>query len=613
MENTPKSSRQSTLVGQRDIREVMNNIRSNRQHILPRSKESVTNSVSSERCTSKATTPSASAVTVESFPVLANSYARELFFRHTNITQVVAQIHPEFSGTAIQMYAAQIYEDFVTKPRNPKVRKYIEAIRFDTRYAQGMFRIALKVPITSAQEQAVYQQKLAEAGLKKIYFVDMTRDNLALDHKEKVVSVLKERFGENWPVKLGKLPTYLSASQRLHEAAERRFRYRLKHHSSLKGSQLLRVPDVIEQLTRESRIPSEQRTNLIWPTLRFDSDYLNKKYSTGDYCKFQNALDMEPENLIEYRPQRTTALEQEENEGNIEDNNPSRISSIGHNNNNNGPVMVEPSPKPTPVQRALHSHRTATPMHKPMSRNGPCPIRAGRISYESDTSLDSEPSENGSVTNHNIQSIATDLNQDSPLPDSDIFTPFVTSTQNQSQAVQNSLPVNVAEVTSSTRDPLQLTGAISTLSPFHARIASLTPTTTVLPFAETIRQDIHTDMQLQPSSCIPPYQAQKPPTPSKSTPTISVVSLSSICVKQQPSERSSQSDLSGYEGYVEILPNSPEVIIIDSNSSSIDFNTSRDRINDRTCEIPSRDANQMTTDQNGELYLSCAEGSMDCM
>ncbi|XP_052890459.1 uncharacterized protein LOC128298725 [Anopheles moucheti] len=228
--------------------------------------------------------------------MVTNSYARELFFLHTNIMVVLEQMLPQYSETVAQNYAAQIYEDFVTKPRNPRIRKYIEAIRFDTRYAQGMFRLALKVPITSEQELRLYQHKLADGGIKQMFFVDMTRHNLVHEHKEKVVTVLKERFGNNWTRKLGKLPTYISRCQRVHEDADRRFLYRLKHHSSQKGGWLLRVPDVLEQLTREYRIPSEQRTNLIWPSLRFDSDYLNKKYSTGDYCRFQN--DIQPSSCI---------------------------------------------------------------------------------------------------------------------------------------------------------------------------------------------------------------------------------------------------------------------------------------------------------------------------
>ncbi|XP_053663356.1 uncharacterized protein LOC128712490 [Anopheles marshallii] len=307
MENTPKSSRQSTRIRQRNIHEFMGNISRKQQHPLNRSNQSVTNAASSEGCTSKAKVPNAPAEIVESIPaqqLLGNSYARELFFRHTNTMEVLAQMLPQSSGTILEHFAAQLYEDFITKPRRPKVRKYIEAIRFDTRYAEGMFRLALKVPISSAQEHTVYQQKLTQAGIKKMCFVDMIQDNLVLEHKEKVVNVLKERFGENWPLKLGKLPKYMSTSQRLLEDAERRFICRLKHQSSLKGGWLLRVPEVVQQLTRESRIPSEQRKNLIWATLRFDNDYLNKKYSTGDYSRFQNDVDINMEDFMECQPQR---------------------------------------------------------------------------------------------------------------------------------------------------------------------------------------------------------------------------------------------------------------------------------------------------------------------
>ncbi|XP_053663362.1 uncharacterized protein LOC128712496 [Anopheles marshallii] len=332
---------------------------------------------------------------VESIPaqqLLGNSYARELFFRHTNTMEVLAQMLPQSSGTTREHFAAQLYEDFITKPRRPKVRKYIEAIRFDTRYAEGMFRLALKVPISSAQEHTVYQQKLTQAGIKKMCFVDMIQDNLVLEHKEKVVNVLKERFGENWPLKLGKLPKYMSTSQRLLEDAERRFICRLKHQSSLKGGWLLQVPEVVQQLTRESRIPSEQRKNLIWATLRFDNDYLNKKYSTGDYSRFQNDVDIEPEDCMECQPQ-----------------------------------LVLPV-----VQRT------------------PCPIRAGYIAYESDTSLNSALNEDVTRETHDsnnrpIEFVAVQnnltqqnapLSQHSSIADSEIFTPLATSTQNQSQAIE---------------------------------------------------------------------------------------------------------------------------------------------------------------------------------
>uniref|UniRef100_A0A182S1W9 Uncharacterized protein n=1 Tax=Anopheles funestus TaxID=62324 RepID=A0A182S1W9_ANOFN len=352
--------------------------------------------MTAEPGTSKASDSRTSAETMKSIPVqktsdersqtkdakekqmLENVYARELFFRHTNITQVLAQTLPTHNETLRQTFAAKLYRNYLLVPKQ-RIRKYLDEVRFDTRYNEGLFRMAIKVPITSAQELTAHRQKLANAGIRKLCFVDMTVNNLVLEHQEKIVETLKTRFN-NWSGKLEKLSTYITMYQRQREADDREFLSQLKHHSSMKGKWTLQLPEVVEELVQESRISSEKRKNLFWSTLRFDDDALNKKYETGDYSKTQKEVDINPDVLSEYCPRRTVKITQEKTRVDAREN--QLVDNTGTVQTSEVFLVIE---KLSVHQRTTmlqdQPHRTAT--NQPKQKSQP-----KRIPYESETFSD---------------------------------------------------------------------------------------------------------------------------------------------------------------------------------------------------------------------------------
>uniref|UniRef100_A0A182S7Q4 Uncharacterized protein n=1 Tax=Anopheles maculatus TaxID=74869 RepID=A0A182S7Q4_9DIPT len=266
-----------------------------------------------EPSTSKATTPvgNSTAASIQKQPsnkpnadtnafetqLLDNSYARELFFRHTNIKEVVAKKLPDRSENTRQKYAPQLYRLYVLEPEQ-RIREHLHEVRFDTRISEGLLRMALKVPLTSEHDWNAHKATLARAGIRKLCFVDMTQNNCVLEYQEKVVRKLKAEF-RHWSAKLNKLSSYLTMYQRQREAEERKFLSLLKHHSSLKGSWTLQLPVVVKELLQERWLPSEKRINLIWSELRFYDDHLNRKYEVGSYSKFRFNMEVDPEVVVE--------------------------------------------------------------------------------------------------------------------------------------------------------------------------------------------------------------------------------------------------------------------------------------------------------------------------
>uniref|UniRef100_A0ABK8G3B4 Uncharacterized protein n=1 Tax=Anopheles gambiae TaxID=7165 RepID=A0ABK8G3B4_ANOGA len=337
MANQPGPSKQSSSSTQRDIREVMANIRQHTQKhtLLPR-RQSVPTTGSTEtapepgpsRGTSGA--PATSRITTKPGPskpsnvgprpgpstpktmpsmrnlptaernkqLAENSYARELFLKHTNIKEIVAKKMPQRSAKTQQLYAAHCYELYVQQPKM-RIREPLHEVRFDTRYHEGLFRMATEMPLTTPQALVEHKQTLAGAGIAQLCFVDMTQRNSALDHQAQVLQKLKADF-QHWSSKLQKLPTYILMCQRKRETEDRKFLSLVKHHSSLKGSWTLRQPMVLEDLIEEWRLPSEKRRSMVWGLLRFDDDHLNQRYGVANYSKFPLNVAVEPEEIVEY-------------------------------------------------------------------------------------------------------------------------------------------------------------------------------------------------------------------------------------------------------------------------------------------------------------------------
>uniref|UniRef100_A0A182M7B9 Uncharacterized protein n=1 Tax=Anopheles culicifacies TaxID=139723 RepID=A0A182M7B9_9DIPT len=228
--------------------------------------------------------------------MLNNAYARELFFRHTNIMEVAAKKNPGRSETIQRNYADQCYTSYVVEPKY-RIRSRLEEVRFDTHCWEGLYRMALKIPLTSAQEHDTYNRNLAKSGIKQLLYVDMTRNNRLFEMQNDIIKKLKEKF-RNWSGKLDKLSTYLTRYQKIHEQRNRYFLYLLKHKSSIKDSAIVQMPHVLQQLVEEIRLPCEKRKNALWEMLRFDDDAHNKKFGTGDYSKFPRMKDIESDEAI---------------------------------------------------------------------------------------------------------------------------------------------------------------------------------------------------------------------------------------------------------------------------------------------------------------------------
>uniref|UniRef100_A0A182MG68 Uncharacterized protein n=1 Tax=Anopheles culicifacies TaxID=139723 RepID=A0A182MG68_9DIPT len=724
MSNTPTSSRQSCTTIQRDIREVMAHISRKRPRPLlpPRQQELethtskkptgpiVSSKVSTKAGSSNGIASKTSAETVShdikqppnkrrknqtqgddaKEELLENAYARHLFFRYTNITEVAAKRYPERSATTHEYVANKLYRKYVLEPKL-RIRKDLHEVRFQTRYHEGLFRMAIQMPITSTEEHTIYKRKLATVGIKQQCFVDMTVNNQVLEYQGKIVETLKERF-ENWSGKLDKLSTYLMRHQQQRELDDNNFRTRLVHSSSLKGSWPVRLPHVVERLVQEYRLPSEKRNNLLWSVLRFNNERFDEKYETGGYSRFQNVVCVPPDERI-YPPLTTAPVQEgtppaedcempmapeeatssavqtkekrpEEPRNGTQTSSPLRIvssyslppnsmmitneswereieispSALARQAKNN-----EPSAKPTSVAQD-QPHRTDTNQPKPKSwrkdpiLRAPCPIRAACISYESSTSADLTENQNDTneTSTTNNQSIAfvsirqenfsqntvdavfqsesveehrqgTTPSQDSAPPDTEHFTPFVTSTQNQSQTTK--LPSeNLPVANEVTQDPLHVTAQTSTIEPFY--VVELTSSN------ETGRQNANTQTPSQPSSAIPPFQLansapneQSPPIAKADSEPLAMVNYN--IKRESLTDAQTQTDSSGYADYVEILPSPASCITIADDSSTDEFNTSLDPINERVCQILTRAAESTTEQAAKVVEPNTTEGSKD--
>uniref|UniRef100_A0A182N2X9 Uncharacterized protein n=1 Tax=Anopheles dirus TaxID=7168 RepID=A0A182N2X9_9DIPT len=116
--------------------------------------------------------------------LLENSYARQLYFQHTNLTELIAKKLPKRSETTRRNYATQLYELFLLQP-DMRIHDPFHEVRFDTRYNEGLFYMARNIPLITEQTLTQHKQTLAAAGIRQLCFVDMTKNNLMLEYQEK--------------------------------------------------------------------------------------------------------------------------------------------------------------------------------------------------------------------------------------------------------------------------------------------------------------------------------------------------------------------------------------------------------------------------------------------
>ncbi|XP_052864024.1 uncharacterized protein LOC128270656 [Anopheles cruzii] len=223
-------------------------------------------------------------------PRLSNSYARALFFDHTNVSGVVESKMPGRSENSKQKYANTIYETYAVQP-SLRIREPLHQISFDTTYHEGLFRMAQTMPLNSAEQFAGYRSKLRSAGIKQLCFVDMTQNNCVLEDQNEIVAKVKSRFN-NWSAKLDKLTEYLTRAQQNREKMKSREREMLRkavlEDSNLQSINSSMLQNLQPKLIDELLHPSEPGMLPIRRHFQFNEDSLNRRYKTGKY--FSNRL-----------------------------------------------------------------------------------------------------------------------------------------------------------------------------------------------------------------------------------------------------------------------------------------------------------------------------------
>ncbi|XP_058059481.1 uncharacterized protein LOC131210273 isoform X2 [Anopheles bellator] len=178
-----------------------------------------------------------------------------------------------------------MYETYVSQP-SLRIREPLHQISFDTRYHEGLFRMAQTMPLNSAEQFTAYRSKLRGAGVKQLCFVDMTQNNCVLDDQNEIVAKVKSRFN-NWSAKLNKLTEYLTRSQRIREKKRNREREMLRkavlEDSNLQSINSGMLQNVQAKLIDELLLPSEHGVLPILRHFQFNEDSLNRRYKTGKY------------------------------------------------------------------------------------------------------------------------------------------------------------------------------------------------------------------------------------------------------------------------------------------------------------------------------------------
>ncbi|ETN65428.1 hypothetical protein AND_002799 [Anopheles darlingi] len=214
---------------------------------------------------------------------VGNPYARDVFFKNTNILEIAAQIMVGRSERKVNDYANALYNKYVEQPAQ-RIRDPFHRLKFSSREAEGLFRMALNVPFENAEQVHAYHRMLLQHGIRKLCLVDMTRGNIVLEDQAVVVNKLQRRFNY-WSGKLDKLTVYLEARIANRAKSGRSVLLeQLQNHSTFsKIWQALehfqaRILDDLERAS-EDRILGE-----IWNDFRFNDDALNRKYKFGKYC-----------------------------------------------------------------------------------------------------------------------------------------------------------------------------------------------------------------------------------------------------------------------------------------------------------------------------------------
>ncbi|KFB46139.1 hypothetical protein ZHAS_00014124 [Anopheles sinensis] len=214
-----------------------------------------------------------------------DAFAKKIFLQHTNIEQIVLEKLPQRSVTMRQKYQLRLYEQYLENPSGRQADP-LHLLRFETPFWGALFRMAAKIPLRTEEDYHTLVDSLAKEGIKKMCFVDMTRNNLVLEDERKVITVMQSTY-TNWSGKLWKLNKYLQDCQRIRErrqAKEKRKLLKLIEKHSNCGKLWHILAEFKDRMLSDLLGPIEKRTLLIWQQFKFDDDALNRKYNVGRYC-----------------------------------------------------------------------------------------------------------------------------------------------------------------------------------------------------------------------------------------------------------------------------------------------------------------------------------------
>uniref|UniRef100_A0AAG5DIV8 Uncharacterized protein n=1 Tax=Anopheles atroparvus TaxID=41427 RepID=A0AAG5DIV8_ANOAO len=266
---------------QADIREMMTKIQDkvqNQRHNKPGPVNKQTPPVA---VTQTSTKPIVQSATVQ---LQDNAFAKEIFIKHTNIADIVAEKLTERNEKTRQKNQLKLYQTYVKSPIM-RICDPLHKLRFETRFWEGLFRMATTIPLREERDYRGLKHTLAEAGIKKLCFVDMSHDNILLKNQKYIISLLQSRFN-NWSAKLRKLPAYLQDYQEQTEVKlkhdMKKLKQLIKAHGNMNWHQIAHMED---RMLCELLDPIDKRTLYLWRTFAFDDDNLNKKYHLGKYYR----------------------------------------------------------------------------------------------------------------------------------------------------------------------------------------------------------------------------------------------------------------------------------------------------------------------------------------
>ncbi|XP_058124087.1 uncharacterized protein LOC131265790 isoform X2 [Anopheles coustani] len=269
----PTAGSSKTSKTQADIRDVMAQIQQRVQ------RQPVRNSALANDQTTRIPAEPPPQIAIADHATVNDAFAKQIFFQHTNIEQIVLDKMAERSERTRQKYQQILYERYVQNPLG-RLSDPLHMLRFETPFWEGLFSMATKIPIPTEAAYQTMVSSLAKDGVKKMSFVDMTRNNLVLEDQREVIQLLQSKFS-NWSGKLLKLKKYLKGCQQGRERNAAKEKEKLLRLIVKRSNYKKQWHRFLDRIIYELRGPVEKRTLFIWHKFAFDDDALNRKYNVG--------------------------------------------------------------------------------------------------------------------------------------------------------------------------------------------------------------------------------------------------------------------------------------------------------------------------------------------